>query len=175
MTVGPGLTGVGSVSEFMYRFRGMLLSRGDIGLSGISPSGPAPMPCGLLNVSRPRGPGPQRCQIHRFRCLAVSDPVGRMTNLRLAKPLRRCPRSGQGCQHRQQPRLSSRRTSTAPRRCQSCIWFPTVGGGRFCLYHCRFHALPTRILSRLLYSYFRSRPSSIHHPLVPGDPPSAYI
>ena len=45
------------------------------------------MPSGRLNVTGSRGPGPQRHQIHRFRCLAVSDTVGRTPNLRLAKPL----------------------------------------------------------------------------------------
>ena len=45
------------------------------------------MPSGWLNVTEPWRPGPQRHQIHRFHCLAVSDTVCRTTNLRLAKPL----------------------------------------------------------------------------------------
>ena len=128
------------------------------------------MPSVWLNVTGPRGPGPQSNQIDHFRCLAVSDTVGQTTNLRLAKSLRRCHRLCQQCRHKKLPRLSSRWKSTVPRRCQSCVRFSMVGGSRVCLYRCRFHASPTGISSRLLSGHLRSRPSSIRHPprMVPG-------
>ena len=122
------------------------------------------MPSGWLNGSGPRRLGPQRHQIHRSRCHAVSHGVGWMTNLRLAKPLGRCLRLGQESRHRQQPRLSSRWRSTVPRRCPSYIWRPMVGGDRFCLFLCRFRrqGLPFRSSSVVT--------SSIHHVPVPGRP-----
>ena len=87
---------------------------------------PAPMQSGWLNGSGPRGQGPQRHHMHGSRCLVVSHGVGRMTNLRLAKSLGRCPLSCQESWHRQQPRLSSRLGSTASRRCPSYIRRPKL-------------------------------------------------
>ena len=86
-----------------------------------------------------------------------------------------CPRSCQEGRHRQQPRLSSRQRSTVPRRCPSYIRHPTVGEDRFCLFRCRSLASPTGTLRRLLLGHLRSRPSSIHHLLDPGSPPTASI
>ena len=126
-----------------------------------------------LNVTGPRGPGPQRQLIHRFYCLAVSDTVGRTMNLRLAKHLGWCPRSCHERRHKKPHRLLSRWKSTVPRWCHSCVLFLVVGGGRVCLYRCRFHASPTGTSSRLLFGHLRSRPSSIRHPPGPGRPPSA--
>ena len=118
------------------------------------PTRPAPMLSGWLNATGPRGPGPQRYQIHRLHSLAASRNACWMTNLR-------CPRSCQTSWHRRHPRLSSLRRNTVPCRCQSYVQFCSVGGSRVCLYRCRFHGSPAGILRRLLNSHLRSRPSSI--------------
>ena len=102
-----------------------------------------------LNGSGPRGQGPQRHHIHGSRCLVVSHGVGRMTNLRLANSLGRCPQSCQESWHRQQPRLSSRRRSTAPRRCPSYFRRPKVDSDRFCLFRYRSLASCHFLLSHL--------------------------